>query len=138
MNKSEFEELVSVRVSEGKTLLDQELYQGAYYLVGYAVECAIKAVIAKETKQYDFPDKAFAVKCFTHDLIELIGAAGLKQRLREREDADEDFKLNWAVVKDWSEQYRYAPAIAKTKASDLYAAITDEPSGVLLWLKTYW
>ncbi|KAB8041667.1 HEPN domain-containing protein [Janthinobacterium aquaticum] len=138
MNKREFEQLVSVRVTEGKTLLDQGLYQGAYYLVGYAVECALKAVIAKETKQYDFPDKAFAVRCFTHDLTDLVGVAGLKQRLKEREDADEEFKLNWAVVKDWSEHYRYETAIEKTKASDLYAAITDEPSGILQWLKAYW
>lgn len=138
MNKNEFEELVSIRVAEGKALLDQELYQGSYYLVGYAVECALKAVIAKRTKQYDFPDKAFAVRCFTHDLTDLVGVAGLKQLLKEREDEDEDFKLNWAVVKDWSEQYRYAPAVEKTKANDLYTAITDDTSGILKWLKTHW
>lgn len=84
MNKSEFEQLVSVRLSEGKTLLEQGLYQGAYYLVGYAVECALKAVIAKETKQYDFPDKTFAAKCFTHDLTHLVGLAGLKQKLERQ------------------------------------------------------
>jgi HEPN domain-containing protein len=107
-------------------------------LVGYAVECALKAVIAKETKQYDFPDRAFAARCFTHDLTDLLGVAGLKQKLKEREDADEDFKLNWAVVKDWSEQYRYEATMEKTKASDLYDAITDETAGILQWLRAYW
>lgn len=119
-------------------MLAQELYEGAYYLTGYAVECALKAVIAKETKEHDFPDKAFAARCFTHDLTDLMGVAGLKQKLKEQEAADPDFELNWAVVKDWSEQYRYEPTIEKTKATDLYAAITNETSGILKWIKAYW
>jgi len=32
-------------------------FDGAYYLAGYAVECAIKACIAKGTRRYEFPDK---------------------------------------------------------------------------------
>ena len=38
---------------------------------------------------------------------ELLGVAGLKQKLNEREDEDEEFKLNWAVVKDWTVESRY-------------------------------
>jgi HEPN domain-containing protein len=30
-------------------LLEAGLYAGAYYLAGYAVECALKACIAKKT-----------------------------------------------------------------------------------------
>lgn len=138
MNKSQLEHLVQIRISEGKTLLDNGLYQGAYYISGYAIECALKACIAKSVGQHDFPDKSLANKCYTHDLSDLLGVAGLKINLKKREDEDSNFKLNWAVVKDWSEQARYEASVEKTKAVDLYKSITDEHSGILTWLKTHW
>ena len=44
-----------------KALLDGGYPAGAYYLMGYAVECALKACIAKQTKRYDFPPKPSSV-----------------------------------------------------------------------------
>jgi len=38
-------------------LLRLGLFDGAYYLAGYAVECALKACIAKGTQRFEFPDK---------------------------------------------------------------------------------
>jgi HEPN domain-containing protein len=52
-------------------------YSGAYYLAGYAVECALKACFAKGVKRYDFPDKDRAGKIFTHKLAELARLAKL-------------------------------------------------------------
>ena len=97
MNKSDLEALVDIRVKEAKLLLDNNCYEGAYYLLGYALECAIKACIAKQVKEYDFPDKQLANVSFTHRLGDLLGVAGLKQKLQEKERTDEEFKLNWAV-----------------------------------------
>lgn len=138
MNKTDLENLVDIRLIEARVLLDTNNFQGAYYLAGYALECAIKACIAKQVNQYDFPDKDLARKSHEHKLIDLLGVAGLKQRLQEKEKIDTDFKLNWAVAKDWSVESRYERTIEKTKAKDLYNAITDNTSGVLIWLKTFW
>jgi len=71
-------------------------------------------------------------------LSELVGVAGLKQKLAEHENQDESFKLNWAVAKDWSEVSRYECFVEENKAKDLYEAVTDNKSGILAWLKKYW
>ncbi|OYV86886.1 MAG: DNA-binding protein, partial [Planctomycetia bacterium 21-64-5] len=41
-SRSDFEKLVDLRMKEAKLLLDQSDWDGAYYLVGYAVEGALK------------------------------------------------------------------------------------------------
>jgi hypothetical protein len=66
MTRTEFQELAEVRLKEAETLLAAGLWDGAYYLAGYAVECAVKACIAKGIGAEVFPDKEFANKCFTH------------------------------------------------------------------------
>lgn len=138
MNKSDLENLVEIRLSEAEILLKSRSFQGAYYLVGYSLECALKACIANQVKQYDFPDKTLANKSYTHKLEDLVGIAGLKHKLLEKEKKDTNFSFNWAVVKDWSESARYECNIEETKANDLFNAITEEKSGILAWLKTYW
>lgn len=138
MNKSDLEALVDIRVSEAAVLLKQKHYEGAYYLAGYALECAIKACIAKQVQQYDFPNKDLAHKSHQHRLTDLLGVAGLKQKLNEKEREDTEFQLNWAVAKDWNVESRYERSIESTKAKDLYKAVTDENSGILAWLKTFW
>ncbi|MEZ8695124.1 MAG: hypothetical protein ACTH6O_14190 [Vibrio toranzoniae] len=138
MNKSDLENLVEIRVSEAQALLNSGNFQGAYYLVGYSLECAFKVCIAKQVQQYDFPNKQLATKSHTHKLTDLLGVAGLKQKLTEKENSDLDFKLNWAVAKDWSEASRYECIIEESKAVDLFNAINEPQSGILAWLKTFW
>jgi hypothetical protein len=138
MNKKDLEKLADVRVNEAKTLLDAKNYQGAYYLAGYSLECAIKACIAKQVQRYDFPNLELAKNSYSHKLVDLLGVAGLKQKLDEKERKDDNFKLNWAVAKDWSEKARYECEVEETRAKDLYVAITHDESGILAWLKTFW
>lgn len=47
MNRSDFQDLAQIRLAEAAALLQAERFDGAYYLAGYAVECALKACIAK-------------------------------------------------------------------------------------------
>jgi hypothetical protein len=51
MNRNHFRQLAEVRIEEALVLFAQGLYDGAYYLAGYAVECGLKACIAKLTNQ---------------------------------------------------------------------------------------
>jgi HEPN domain-containing protein len=137
MNKNELESLAAIRMKEAEILLTANCYHGAYYLAGYALEYILKACIAKQVKEFDFPDKKLANDSYTHDLAKLLIIAGLRQELGKQENQNEEFKLNWAVVNKWSEESRYEHAIEKQDAHDLFNAITDNESGILPWLKKY-
>jgi HEPN domain-containing protein len=138
MNRSDFQELSQIRIEEAKALLDSGLYGGAYYLAGYAVECAVKACIARLTKEHDFPDKEVVNKSWTHKLSQLIDVAGLEKERSEKSRVDKEFELRWGVVKDWSEESRYWTRTGEKEARQLYEAITDPKFGVLLWLRHRW
>src|ERR1700704_4272103 len=100
MNRSDFHKLTEIRIKEAKVLLDRRCYEGAYYLAGYAVECALKACIAKETKPDDFPPRN-ANELYTHDLKSLVNKAKLTEKLEERILRVVQFESNWRAVKDW-------------------------------------
>lgn len=137
MNRTDLQELARIRVREARSLVDASLFDGAYYLAGYAVECALKACIAKKTQEYDFPDKALANKAHTHNLAQLVGVAGLAQELDTKIEEDEVFAVNWAIIKDWSEEARYGRH-SESKVRDFYRAVADRRRGVLAWLKDHW
>jgi HEPN domain-containing protein len=56
VNRTDFQKLSEIRVREAEVLFENGFYEGAYYLAGYAIECAFKACIAKQIREYDFPD----------------------------------------------------------------------------------
>jgi hypothetical protein len=95
VNRTDFQTLADVRIAEAKGLLDLGHWPGAYYLAGYAVECALKACIAKLTMAGDFPDKGFAAKCHTHLIESLVELAGLKAQ------RDADVKASVALQTNW-------------------------------------
>jgi HEPN domain-containing protein len=138
VNRKQLQDLTKVRLGEARVLLAAKMYDGAYYLTGYAVECALKSCIAKQIKKYDFPDKKLAVGSHTHNLEELLNVSGLKQAHSNELANNPDFKLNWLVVKDWSERARYTTGRSKAEAKDLYAAVTARKNGILRWLKKQW
>jgi len=137
MNRADFQKLADLRLKEAKALLDSKCYEGAYYLMGYAVECALKACIAKQTQQYDFPIKD-SHKIYVHDLNNLLKLSGFAKEHGEESDKNEDFKLNWAIVKDWKEDARYSLDITMDQAQTFYLAVSDEKDGVMPWLQKWW
>lgn len=77
-NRLEFQQIANERFIDAKALLAAGRYNGAYYLAGYAVECALKARIAKLTQAGDFPPKT-RDGYYIHDLEKLAVTAGLKK-----------------------------------------------------------
>jgi hypothetical protein len=134
MNRSDLQQLAEARVRESQALLAAGETAGAYYVGGYAAECALKACIAKQTRQYDFPDRRLVNASHTHNLSELLGLAGLRQALGA---AAAGVQANWAIAKDWSEQSRYEMRTSQ-EAQDLFDALTDPSDGVLPWLRQHW
>jgi HEPN domain-containing protein len=137
VNRAELQRLAIERIGDAKALLAARRWSAAYYIAGYAVECALKACIAKLMKSEEFPDKKFADKCWTHNLIQLLDLAGLKSHFDTAQLADRRLTRNWETVKEWTEESRYIRT-SKAEAEKLYEAITDRKHGVLSWLKQRW
>jgi hypothetical protein len=138
MNRADFQQLANLRIAEAKALLAAGFPAGAYYLAGYAVECALKACIAKTVQQYDFPDKDWSAKSYQHDPAKLLKPAELEDELNLARGLNKALDANWFVVKDWSEKARYKAEITTSMASSLIAAIDDPKDGVLPWLIQRW
>lgn len=138
MNRRDLQVLTGIRLAEAKTLLDAGHYDGAYYLSAYAVECALKARIARRTRIHDFPPKPNTVRdMYTHNLRDLVSVAGLRDDLDERIRDCRIFKEHWYAVRDWTEESRYVRT-AGPAALGLYTAIVDRRHGVLRWLRQHW
>ena len=54
MNRDDLQRISKLRVEEARDLRNKDFYSGAYYLLDYAVECALKACIAKQIVKYSF------------------------------------------------------------------------------------
>jgi HEPN domain-containing protein len=138
VTRAEFQALADVRLQEAKTLLDAGLWDGAYYLAGYAVEVALKACIINRVMATDaFPEKKFSENCWTHDLGKLMNLAGLELVWNAATAADSILSGNWGIVRLWSEQTRYH-RITNAEAVSLYHAVSEVTPGVLTWIKTQW
>lgn len=137
LTKKILKRLAEDRIRDAQVLLQSRRYAAAYYMAGYAIECSIKAVVAGQTRKHDFPDRKFAVDSHTHDLAKLIALAGLNLDLNQQRGSNAAFAINWNIVKDWSEVYRYQYA-DRIKAQELIDAITDNQNGVLAWIKSKW
>jgi len=137
MNRTDFQQIVRLRVQEARALFIAGHYSGAYYLIGYAVECALKSCVAKQVNRHDFPDKKLANEVFTHNLEKLVRVAGLATEFDRDKRANRALELNWAIVKDWSEVARYEVGITEPQARDLLSACTGR-NGVLPWVRRRW
>src|SRR5882757_3044767 len=137
MNRFDLQKMAEERVADAAALLDAGRFQAAYYLCGYAVECALKACIAKQVREFDFPDRKVVNDSYVHDLGKLLNVSGLVPMYQEEMGRSDVFTENWTTVRDWSEASRYNSRITENKAKELFLAITDPTNGVLPWLKKY-
>lgn len=137
MNRTELQQLAEDRALDALALLNAGQWSGAYYLAGYAVECALKACIAKLTNPHDYPDRAFAQKCYTHKIEELVSLSGLKPQRESDVKTNPGLGRSWSITKDWDETARYQQW-TEAQARSLFQAITDSASGVLPWIKARW
>jgi HEPN domain-containing protein len=135
MNRTDLQRLSNTRIREAKTLFEAGEYSGAYYLAGYAVECALKACFARSVRRYDFPDKS-TKDIFIHKLSKLLGFAQLEKELQKAKQADPRLEAAWNVVTDWTEESRYA-VWTRADAERLLSAIKAR-GGVLPWIKRRW
>ncbi len=106
--RKDFQRLAQVRANEAAWLARGGKQHGAYYLGGFAIECALKACIAKKTRKHDFPeDSKYAGRVYSHDLTELLKLAGLNMQLDKDIKTNQRLAANWGVAKEWNVNSRY-------------------------------
>ena len=134
-----FQQLARLRLEEAKTLLQDNQSSGAFYLAGYTVECALKAIIAKQFRGDEIPDKALVNRVYTHDLSDLLRLAGLESELDAARRGDSELDRRWSIAKNWSEQARYS-VWTEPEASAMIDAIDGDGKigGLLQWLSARW
>lgn len=134
MDRDTFRRLALLRLAEAKALLQSGHYPGAYYLCGYAVECALKACLAKKTKRFAYPSEPAVVRqrYYTHELSELLKQVGdpLVKEL--------PLHSGWAELTRWSPDCRYDLGTTEEEARFLYSVIAHLSNGVLRCIRKHW
>jgi hypothetical protein len=140
LTKSDLQRIALLRLSEAKALLSTYFADGAVYLAGYAVECALKACIAGQMRDGHFPpSKDFVSACYVHDVQKLFKTSQLWSDFEVATAATPDLRLNWQVVKGWSERKRYDPKVTTwAEAEEFIKAVEHPAHGVLTWIQTRW
>ena len=119
ISKDNLKSVSLTRRREAKFLLDNKLYDGAFYLAGYSIECALKACIAKKTKRYDFPNLELARDSWKHDLKTLFKTAGLWTDFENDMKNNKALEVNWSTVKDWRVDSRYDSSVPPNNFTNL-------------------
>jgi HEPN domain-containing protein len=136
VTRKDLQAIAEARMQDAQLLYRHRRFDAAYYLAGYAIECALKACIARKTKRYDFPDKELAQNVYTHDLAQLARLAGLRDQLEEEFRNDPLLETRWDLVRDWKEKSRYELR-GRDRAEAMLDAVGDE-RGIFACLKKYW
>lgn len=139
MNRGELQQLAEDRILDAAALLSAGRWSEAYYPAGYAVECGLKACIMAyvESTGIIFEDKKFGEKCWTHDLDVLATLAGLGDALKTDREGNVALDDHWTLAKRWRGTSRYEQK-TQVEAQRLHDAITNDPNGILTWIRRRW
>jgi HEPN domain-containing protein len=75
-DRAHFQRLAELRLAEARILAREGQFSGAYYIAGYAIECALKARIAALFRENEIPDRNLVNRVYTHDLTALLNLSG--------------------------------------------------------------
>lgn len=137
LNKQSAQKLAIMRLEEARILFDKGYFSGAYYLAGYSIELAIKAVICKQFKSETIPNKKIVQDIHQHDLSNLMNLSGLLVALEEAKKNNTAFSRYWAIVIQWSEHSRYEIK-SQQDAKDILEAIDHQQNGILVWIHRHY
>lgn len=137
MRLVDLQRIAERKIETANALAKSGYWSDAYYLAGYSIEMALKAVISKQISADTLPDRNFINKVYTHDFKTLLGLAGLKSDFDDAIRKDSMLGANWAICSEWSPEARYQEK-SNAEAHYLLAAIAHAKHGVLPWIKNYW
>jgi hypothetical protein len=143
VNQKELREMADARIRDAEVLISGGRWEFGYYAAGYAVECALKSALLARMPLtgWIFRENVKADQWITHEFMKLLLAAELidelNDKLKESAAAGGEFSANWNTVNLWKVTSRYEPK-SEAEAKGLFAAIVDQPHGVLTWIKSHW
>jgi hypothetical protein len=138
MDRIKLQQLAELRLKDAEVLIAAGQWDAAYYLLGYCVECALKACIAQQFRQHEVPDKRLVNAFYTHRLDELLAISGVKGQFDSLAGSDAAIKRNWDTILEWNEAVRYDIDVTEAEARGLLGAVANATSGIMPWLKKYW
>lgn len=126
------------RLRDAECLIENGHISGAYYIGGYAIELALKAIVCKklniEIFEKDEVPKHIAKSFMIHDLSDLLILAGILKDLENACIQGYEFQVSWSWVSRWSEQRRYDMACEPEKAEFFVTSLKN----VMQWLQQHW
>ncbi|MBR1131714.1 HEPN domain-containing protein [Bradyrhizobium iriomotense] len=132
--RATFLELAQKRLDEARLLLVNGFPSGAYYLSGYAIECALKAIIAAQFRANEIPDRRLVERVYVHDLSKLLSLSGLEDELEVEMEGAPGLREAWSTITKWSERARYEIWTQEAASAMLEAVGGDQ--GLLRWLQS--
>ncbi len=117
--QSDIEALAYAKLGDAECLLDNDRFDSAYYLAGYAIELLLKARVCKTLGIPDFFDfdnaerkrlknESVITKPYkVHDYIQLFILSGIYSDFNNELETNETFLLHWSSVIKWDENSRY-------------------------------
>lgn len=142
MDRKKLQRLAEARLKDAKALLGRKRWAGAYYLCGYAVECALKSCLLRYLGESEavFGDASYLkslADCWTHDLVKLVKLAGLDAEFGAARGANPALARFWDVTKAWKESSRYEEK-SEAEARALFEAVSHKSDGVFPWIRSRW
>lgn len=137
MTLNEWQARARAFTRSSQLLLQGGEHSSAYHLCGLAVECALKAKIARGFRANDFPERKFVEKIHTHNLNELLKLAQLTQALDLEEQTSATFRAYWNTVRGWDIESRYK-VWTPAEANGMVETATKRGTGVLAWIRQHW
>ena len=137
-SKPDIQNLAKSRLREAELLYKYGHYDAAFYLAGFAIEIAFKAVICKKL-DISLKEMESVPSFKSHSFDQLLLISGLRNK-HKKAIANQQFQNNWSIVTDWKVDCRYNNIGSKNSGDVLkfIKAIKSTRGGILTWIKKYW
>lgn len=137
--RSEWRELAKEHLSDLKALRAAERWSAIYHIAGVAVECGLKAIIARTFKLHCWPEKNLEQKIYQHTAKRLEEQLPnfAKTDLQNEQRRDPEFWIHWQLMLSWDVDTRYK-SYSQAEADGIYVAVTQPRHGVARWLRRHW
>lgn len=139
LNRIALKTATKAKLKAAKILFSAGDNDTAGYLLGYVVECSLKAVICRKLKISEYPDTGKFQNVFaTHEFDRLLLLSGYSAEI----DLSKNPSLfnYWSILtKDWKPDIRYNGNIYTSAViQDKLNALEDGRGGFLRWVKRRW
>jgi len=136
VNRVTLRNLAKQRLKAAKILFTAGDFDTAGYLIGYVVECGLKAMICKRLNLTEYPDTGRYTDVFaSHVLDRLLVLSGYSSEIELTKNPN--LFDNWSkLTKDWKPEIRYTQGVySGSVIAEKIEALENPANGLLPWFK---